>query len=1241
MPRRSSLFATTSPIADSFVLAVCYIATGLLFRTPTLWTIANNIAWPAVGVGLAFLMVRGLALWPGLLLAAFVEPFLAGVAPPKAFGYAMQTVIELSLATWLLRSMAVQLALDRVRDVLRFTLVGVCAAPLFAVACNGYYGALIGLYPLQDVFSISMNLYRYEALGIFLFTPFLLTWYSDRKFEWLRGHLWEWAALILTLIPMTLEASGAAPNIFPANFPSRYLLFAWMIWAALRFGPPGVAFANLLVVVLAGSSNWFRLDSTSPVYIERQLLLWINSFFGCFLGLVLASLSRQQQRSRMTTDYVREANLAIARSLELPVVFDAVLTGLKKLVPYDSACILLLKGENLVLEAGVGYKEISGHTFVDTSFPVARHMAWPRLKDGQVFNVDDTQEVPGWFTDRGAPHVRSWLAVPLRVAGKTIGAYSLDKAEPNFFTAEHARLADSLSAQAALAIENAQLFAAQKAVEAALRDSESKLAAAFRSSPDAIAISRTSDSRIFDVNDRFMQFFGPRRENVIGKSTEDLGLWVDVAQSREMRQRVRDHGLIHDYECKFKLHDGQIRDFLFSAELVDLGGEQCIIGSARDITELKRAEEALRLSQEIFSKAFHSSPDSVTISTLAGGRFVEVNQGFLNLCGYTLQEVIGKTSEELGIFENIQERDVLLNHLKQNGTIRLRELRLRHRNGRILITQVSGEIIELKGQACLLAVVRDVTPFREMEDALRQSEGRYRDLFENANDIIFTLDPAGKYLSMNRMGEKIGGFRLSENKNLAFTDLVAPDHLSRAKELFGQILAGHVVRPFELDIITAAKKRIALEVSGRTIIEQGRVVGVQGIARDVTDRRLLEAQLRQSQKMQAVGLLAGGVAHDFNNLLAVILGYGEMLSYRLDPHSPLRAKAEEISNAAERAASLTRQLLAFSRKQVLSPRVLDLRDIVGEMRKMLQRLIGEHIQLETRADTSLDPVLADPGQLEQVIMNLAVNARDAMPEGGVLLMESANVELKDEITRRYPFIIPGRYVMLSISDTGVGMDLATQARIFEPFFTTKEVGKGTGLGLSTVYGIVKQSNGYILVESEINRGTIFRIYFPPASGQTLSVRGVVRQVDHSRNVESILLVEDEESLRNLLHEVLQDAGFRVYAAGGGAEALAISAQHRGSIDLLLADVVMPDMRGTDLAREIRKVRPRARILFMTGYSDEAILGNALQETGAMLLHKPVRPVELILKIRELLDSPSTPADASTPDSQPSEDRKIP
>jgi len=518
---------------------------------------------------------------------------------------------------------------------------------------------------------------------------------------------------------------------------------------------------------------------------------------------------------------------------------------------------------------------------------------------------------------------------------------------------------------------------------------------------------------------------------------------------------------------------------------------------------------------------------------------------------------------------------------------------------------------------------------RATQESLRRSESHFRSLVMNAPYGICRCDALGILQEANPALVAMFGYSADE---------VIGKHLgsfySDAQQWFQTADYFHARKEFNDQTVECTRKdgtAIVARISGRMIPNGKQGNSFEIFMENITETRMLELQLRQAQKMEAIGRLAGGIAHDFNNLLMVISGYSEFLLERVGPDPRLRGPAQEIANATQRATSLTRQLLAFSRKQMLAPKVLDLNEVVTENLKMLTRMIGEDIDLVMVPGPELGAMRADPGQIDQVIMNLAVNARDAMPQGGKLTIETANVTLDEDFARKHTPLAPGEYVLLSISDTGVGMDGDTQSRIFEPFFTTKGA-KGTGLGLSTVYGIVKQSGGFIFVDSQLQRGTAFRAYFPRVDGreEPAAAEELLGLPRPDRGQETILLVEDESNLRKLARQYLETQGYRILEAEDGAAALQIANGHPGTIDLLLTDVIMPGMNGRELAHQIAGVRPKIRVLYMSGYTENAIGHNGTLDAGINLLQKPFGLPTLKDRVREVMDTEPVPQEVIMP-----------
>src|SRR5216117_2233368 len=615
-------------------------------------------------------------------------------------------------------------------------------------------------------------------------------------------------------------------------------------------------------------------------------------------------------------------------------------------------------------------------------------------------------------------------------------------------------------------------------------------------------------------------------------------------------------------------------------------------------TEQARAEEARRQGEERFRALIE------------------------RLLGFAPAELVGHPG-----FERVHPNDVARVHatlrdiIASPGTPVGLELRWRHKDGSWRhIDAVAVDRLAEPAVGAIVVNFRDVTERRTAEAALRESEERYRTLVEGVRDIIFALSPEGTIASLNPAFETITGWRREEWVGRPFERLVHPEDLPLALELLGRVVRGELRPASQFRVRTAKGDYRVGEFSATPQLHEGRLVGILGIGRDVTERVQLEQQLRQAQKMEAVGRLAGGIAHDFNNILTAITGYADLLLEDLGATDPRRQDADEIHKAADRAAGLTRQLLAFSRQQVLQPTVLEVNTLVSDLEKMLRRLLGEDVALSTRLAPTTGRVKADPGQLEQVIMNLAVNARDAMPNGGKLTLETANVDLDDAYAADHYPARAGPFVMLAVSDTGIGMSEETQAHMFEPFFTTKEKGKGTGLGLATVYGIIKQSGGFIWVYSEVGHGTTFKLYLPRV--EELAERAfepAQAPARAARGTETVLVVEDETPVRSVARQVLERHGYTVLEAPSAEAALDIATRYSGTIHLLLTDVVMPGLNGRELASRLADLRPDARVIFMSGYTDDAVTRHGVLEPGSAYVQKPFTPEAIARRVREVLD----------------------
>jgi PAS domain S-box-containing protein len=949
----------------------------------------------------------------------------------------------------------------------------------------------------------------------------------------------------------------------------------------------------------------------------------------------------------------------------------------------------------------------------------------------------------------------------------------------------------------------------RKSYEESLRASRDQYRSLLEQAADGIFIIDLNGNYL-DGNLKGLEMLGYTREELLQMNASDIVPAEDLATAPLRYDELRAGKTVMS-ERRLRRKDGTLVYVEINAKMLADGRLQSIV---RDITERKQAEELLRKSQAQLFAFLDALPLGVFVIDAEGKPFY-ANRDATQLLGKGIvpKARLDKMAEVYQAFlagtEQLYpaERMPIVRALSGEKTS-VEDMEIHHPD-RIIPLHVSA--VPIYGEdgkiSFAIAAFNDITNRKQAAEALRKSEQRYRNLFENANDIIYTTDLTGNFTSINQAGERILGYTVEEGLKLNFAETIAPEHLETAHRMLTRKLNGEKTPAYEIEVLSKDGRRVPLEVSTRLIYKGDTPIGVQGIARDITERKQMEQalheadrraigeyeqlleklaslaqslgtardllivyralrdfalastpcsgifvslydqkgnvrraayawsegeevdvsnlplmpmgnnphsravatgqiiitddfqatigdapcvnvglesdprlpqsslvapmavmgriigavevqsvelaaftqehatamrmaanlaanaienvkliererereeMLRQSQKIEAVGKLAGGIAHDFNNILTAINGYSDLALRRVKEDDRLRNLIEEVKKAGERAAGLTRQLLAFSRKQVLQPKVLSLNDVVTYTNKMLRRLIGEDIDLILHLDSRLGNVKADPGQMEQVLLNLAVNARDAMPHGGKLIIQTENVMMEEEIARKYESVQSGPHVRLVFTDTGCGMDAETQKRIFEPFFTTKEVGKGTGLGLSMVYGIVKQSGGYISVYSEIGKGTTFKIYLPRVY-ENVSEPVETSEKKITPGTETVLIVEDEELVRRMSRSILEGAGYTVLEAASGGAALEICKQYQSQIDLMVTDVVMPQMSGRELAEQAKLLRPRMNVLYMSGYTDDAIVHHGVLEEGTPFLEKPFSPNALAHKVREVLD----------------------
>jgi two-component system cell cycle sensor histidine kinase/response regulator CckA len=755
--------------------------------------------------------------------------------------------------------------------------------------------------------------------------------------------------------------------------------------------------------------------------------------------------------------------------------------------------------------------------------------------------------------------------------------------------------------------------------EEALRKSEKRFSLAFHASPLPTSIREIETNCYLDVNDQFVRVLGYPREELIGRTPAQVGLFVKSEDLKRIAEGTAREGVV-ELELQLRGRSGELHDVVGSATRIEVGSIPCVLATFLDVTEHKRAEEALRQSEERFRRSFSLSPVAMSLAEPKTGIILDANERLAQMLGYNREELIGRSVAQLDLWVDPSERREIAEAIDAGWPVREREVRLRTKSGEIRQVLDSIEPVQVGEKRAMLSVLQDITDRRFAEAEMRRSQERFRRLFESNTIGITVADLRGKIMESNDAYLDMIGYTREELLSgvVRWDEMTPAEDREKDQMAVEELQRTGIAQPYEKELIRKDGTRVPLLI-GIAMLEasEGSIIAYTV---DLSSRRQLEEQLRQAQKMEAVGQLAGGVAHDFNNLLTAILGYADILSSQVGEGSPATESVAEIRKAGERAASLTRQLLAFSRRQVLEPKVLDLNAVVENLEKMLRRLIGEDVELFTVLDRGIARVRADAGQLEQVVINLAVNARDAMPKGGTLTIETKDVELDEAYAREHISVRPGRYVMLAVSDTGIGMSVETKSHMFEPFFTTKGKGKGTGLGLATVYGIVKQSGGYIWAYSELDRGTSFKVYLPHVEGAVDAAPTRRKSERQTGGSETVLLVEDEQAVRALVRRILERYGYTVIEASGAAQALEAARRHEGPIHLILTDVIMPEMGGSELAPRLAELRPDVRVLFMSGYTDDGILRQGLIAEGGHFLQKPFTPEVLARKVRDVLDS---------------------
>jgi PAS domain S-box-containing protein len=762
---------------------------------------------------------------------------------------------------------------------------------------------------------------------------------------------------------------------------------------------------------------------------------------------------------------------------------------------------------------------------------------------------------------------------------------------------------------------------AQKKIEKELLESEERYRVAIENSNDGVALLK-GNQHIY-VNSKFMEIFGyDSTEDIIGKThslvvhPDDLSMVVEYNRRRQIGESAPSK-----YEFRGVRKDGKVINVeIFDAKTTYLG-EPATLVYLRDVTDRNKAEDALRESEVRYRLISENMMDVICLHD-PDSRYVYVSPSLKTVLGYSPEEVLGRSPYDF-LEPDVREQMLVPSHQKVTHDkipdVTLYKTRKKDGSYIWLETKIKPILAPDGTLRYILSASRDVTEREQVEDALKLSEEKFRNIFENAVMGIFQTTPGGIYLSVNPAGARMYGYDSPEYMVKSITDMSNQVYVNPADRIrFKVALADKgYIEGFESEHYRKDRSKIWTSMNARVICDtSGNILYYETTSEDITERKRLESQLRQSQKMEAVGTLAGGIAHDFNNILSAIMGYTNLLQMKMAKDEPLSSYLKQILLSTEKAASLTQSLLAFSRKQLINPRPLDLNEAVTKSGKLLSRLITEDIELKIVLEPENMIIMADSGQIDQIILNLVTNARDAMPNGGILTISTKKVYLDTKFKSIHGFGATGNYAVISIADTGTGIDTKTREKIFEPFFTTKEVGKGTGLGLSIIYGIVQQHNGFVDVSSEPDHGTTFVVYFP-LTEKEMGKKTEPQKTILLRGTETVLLAEDNTELRNLTKTVLEDSGYTVIEAVDGEDAVTKFLVNMP--DFIILDVVMPKKNGKEVYDKIKLKNQDIKILFTSGYTDDIIYQKGIIEEGLNFIPKPFSPYDLLRTIRVILD----------------------
>ncbi len=727
------------------------------------------------------------------------------------------------------------------------------------------------------------------------------------------------------------------------------------------------------------------------------------------------------------------------------------------------------------------------------------------------------------------------------------------------------------------------------------------------------------DLRVVLASRSFYEFFKVKPEGTVGQRIYDLGnkQW-DIPKLRKLLETILpEKTSFKNYEVEHDFTTIGRRIMLLNARQIEraMGKERIILLAIEDITARSLLEDRLEESEFRYRRVFETATDGIVLLEKIGGHIVHANPAAEKMLGYSEAEYIGKMLENIGVPIDMNNFPVLMESLKMNGILNYEDVPLKTKSGQ----DVNADIYLVNRAKLAQCNIRDVSEKKQAENILKEEKKFIENALNTLQDIFFVIDLNGRFIRWNKAMIAVTGYTDMEIPLKKITDFFREQEKTRVS---GSILkvteegSDHV----EAIMVTKDGRKIPYSFNAAILRDaQNKPVGISGVGRDITEHQRLETQLRQAQKMKAVGTLAGGIAHDFNNILNVIMGYSAMVRDTLETGSPAMEDMNEVLIASNRAADLTRRLLVFSRKDVVTMRPFDINEIILGLKKMLGRIIRESIEFDIDlADMPLN-VLADVGQIEQVLLNLVVNSKDAMPDYGRLTISTTLQELNDEYVAAYGYGKPGQYALITVADTGHGMDAETQKQIFDPFFTTKGIGEGTGLGLAISYEIIKKHSGYINLYSEPGQGTVFRIYLPISEEAASLEKENEAAAPVKHGTETVLVAEDDASLRKMATIVLESFGYKVITAVDGEDAITKFTENRELISIVMLDMVMPKKNGKEVSGAIRKISPGVKLLFSSGYTMDIIKGKELADAGSDFIQKPFTPKDLLKKVREILD----------------------